>query len=50
MNVLAPPVFVGEVKLNQTWDESLNNTNSTEYQTLATNIEAEVSGHIWKAE
>ncbi|XP_065925758.1 uncharacterized protein [Magallana gigas] len=38
----APPVFVGEVKLNQTWDESLNNTNSTEYQTLATNIEAEL--------
>ncbi|XP_078312417.1 uncharacterized protein LOC111099477 isoform X4 [Crassostrea virginica] len=37
-----PPVFVGEVKLNQTWDDSLNNTNSTEYQALAYDIEAEL--------
>lgn len=35
-------MFVGEVKLNQTWDDSLNNTNSTEYQALAYDIEAEV--------
>ena len=35
-------MFVGEIKLNQTWDDSLNNTNSTEYQALAYDIEAEV--------